>query len=320
MAHELDFTYGEASFAYTGDQAWHKLGQQLEPGAPLEVWAKAAHMDWNIERCAVEFNGGSMYPDKHVLYRSDNGNPLSVVSKSYKIVQPMEVLEFYKDLVGVAGMQLETAGVLFDGRRFWALANTGNLAELSGNDIVKAYVLLSTSCDGTLATSASYVSTRVVCNNTLKVALNESGAGNIRIPHNRTWNPSEVKEQLGLMDSSWSKFKENITKLSETPVTTDQGVDYLIQLFGNKDIPVDQQSPAVANKCAGMWELFRGQGMGSTLEAANGTWWGLLNAVTEDIDHHTSHRTIDARMNNAWFGTGSAKKQEAFDLALKLAA
>jgi phage/plasmid-like protein (TIGR03299 family) len=325
MSHELDKVGDEYAMAFVGDRqkVWHGLGQELEIGAAIEEWQRAAHMDWEINRAAVQYttNGGLeiMYPDKNVLYRSDNGNALSVVSKAYKIVQPKEVLEFYRDLVGVADMQLETAGVLFGGRRFFALANTGRLAELKGDDAVKGYLLLSTSCDGTLATSAQFTSVRVVCNNTLSVALKEGG-GRVRVPHNRVWKPSEVKEQLGLIDSGWAKFKDQITMLSEKPVEQDQGVEYLLKLFGDPEVPVDQQSPAVANKCANIWQLFKGEGMGSTLEAANGSFWGLLNAVTETVDHHTSHKTPDARMNNSFFGAGSTLKSQAFDLALAMAA
>jgi phage/plasmid-like protein (TIGR03299 family) len=260
-----------------------------------------------------------MYPDKNVLYRSDNGNALSVVSKAYKIVQPKEVLEFYRDLVGVADMQLETAGVLFGGRRFFALANTGRLAELKGNDAVKGYLLLSTSCDGTLATSAQFTSVRVCCRNTLAIALKD-GTNSIRVPHNRIWKPSEIKNQLGLIDSGWSKFKEHLELLTESPVEQEQGVEYLLKLFGDPDVPVDQQSPAVSNKCANIWQLFKGEGIGSTLESSNGTWFGLMNAVTETIDHHTAHKTLDARMNSSFFGSGKTKKLEAFELALELAA
>jgi phage/plasmid-like protein (TIGR03299 family) len=234
-------------------------------------------------------------------------------------VQPKEVLEFYRDLVGVADMQLETAGVLFGGRRFWALANTGRMAELKGNDEIKGYLLLSTSCDGTLATSAQFTSVRVVCNNTLSIATKEN-AGRIRVPHNRVWKPSEVKEQLGLIDSGWSKFKDQISILSETKIDQDQGVEYLLKLFGDPEVPVDQQSPAVGLKCANIWQLFKGEGMGSTMESANGSWWGILNAVTETMDHHTSHRTMDARLNNSFFGAGASKKREAFELALAMAA
>jgi len=90
-----------------------------------------------------------------VLYRSDTKAPLSVVSNRYQIVQPREVLEFYRDLTEVSGYELETAGVLKGGRKFWALARTGQTTKLKGNDQVNGYLLLATSCDGTLATTAT---------------------------------------------------------------------------------------------------------------------------------------------------------------------
>jgi phage/plasmid-like protein (TIGR03299 family) len=89
------------------------------------------------------------------------------------VVQPREVLEFYRDLTEVAGYELETAGVLKAGRKFWALARTGKSAALKGNDVVNGYLLLATSCDGTLATVAMPTTVRVVCNNTLTIALRD---------------------------------------------------------------------------------------------------------------------------------------------------
>ena len=329
MAHELDFAVnGEAAMAWVGDTPWHGLGQQLEVGSPIETWLKAAHMDWEILRTPVEYKIPTdsidvpfehmLFSDKHVLYRSDNLRPLSVVSPTYAIVQPEEVLEFYRDLVGLADMQLETAGVLFGGKRFWALANTGRMAELKGDDTIKGYLLLSTSCDGTMATTARFTSVRVVCNNTLSIATKDN-ASVIRVPHRGLWKPNEVKAQLGLIDNSWAIFKEHITKLSET--TADRGIaaEYLVRLFGDVDVPMDEQSPAVAAKCAGIWDLYTNTGVGAHMASAEGTFWGLVNAVTQTIDYHTAHRTTDARLNNAWFGQGNNKKTEAFELALEMA-
>ncbi len=111
------------------------------------------------------------YEDQRVLYRSDTHAPLSVVSQRYQEVQPMEILNFYKDLTEQSGFELETAGVLKGGRKFWALATTGQSTALKGKDVSNGYILLATACDGTLATTAQFTSVRVVCNNTLAIAL-----------------------------------------------------------------------------------------------------------------------------------------------------
>ena len=181
MAHELATAN---DMAFIGDTPWHGLGNKLPPNQPIEVWQKSAGMDFEIKQTEVLFNSASgdgsnmlnlrSNPDATVLYRSDNHEPLSVVSKRYKVVQPKDVLGFYRDLVSVGGFQLETAGVLRGGKKLWALAKTGQETMLAGGDKVKAYLLLATSCDGSLATTAQFTSIRVVCNNTLQMAVGEN--------------------------------------------------------------------------------------------------------------------------------------------------
>ena len=173
------------SMAYVGAEPWHGLGNKLTPKQPLEVWAAAAGMDWSIEEAEVRFVAGSAdnraglgsihaFPEQKVLYRSDTRAPLSVVSSRFQVVQPAEILEFYLDLTELGGYELETAGVLKEGRKLWALAKTGQSATLKGRDTVNGYLLLATACDGSLATTAQFTSVRVVCNNTLAIALGDS--------------------------------------------------------------------------------------------------------------------------------------------------
>lgn len=142
MTHLID------SIAYTGQTPWHGLGNILPPQQSLEIWLKAAGMDWTIEQSDVMFNVASdalhirPYRDSKVLFRSDTLEPLSVVSQRYNVVQPHEVLHFYQDLVEIGGFELETAGSLKGGRKLWALASTGQGLKLKGNDLVKSYLLL----------------------------------------------------------------------------------------------------------------------------------------------------------------------------------
>lgn len=136
------------TMAYINETPWHGLGQRLAPHQPLEVWAESAGMNWRIEESEVRFvagNGGlgaiHAFPEQKVLYRSDTKAPLSVVSNRYQVVQPAEILEFYRDLTEVGGFELETAGVLKEGRKLWALARTGQSAMLKGRDQVHGYRL-----------------------------------------------------------------------------------------------------------------------------------------------------------------------------------
>ena len=177
------------TMAYAGEKPWHGIGNLLAAGQSIEEWRRQSGMDWAIEESEVRYITGSYnvgvinaFPEQKVLYRSDTKAPLAVVSKRFKVVQPGEILEFYRDLTAGNGFELETAGVLREGKKFWALARTGQSVTLKGRDRVDGYLLLATACDGTLATTAQFTSVRVVCNNTLSIALgNNTGA--IKVPH-----------------------------------------------------------------------------------------------------------------------------------------
>jgi len=318
MAHLVE------SMAYVDATPWHGLGNQLPPNQPIEVWQKQAGMDWQINETPVLFNvsdeGGlhvKAHADSKVLFRSDNHAPLSVVSKRYKVVQPHDVLEFYRSLTEAGGFQLETAGVLKEGKKLWALAKTGQSTLLKGNDKVDAYLLLATSCDGTLCTTAQFTSVRVVCNNTLQMAVGNS-TGAVKVPHSTKFDPQLVKQELGLGLSNWEKFVLDMRQLSERKLNKFEAMNYLINVLGDSSVPLNEQPNSKAIQS--VYALFNGQGKGSQLASASGTTWGLLNGITEYVDHSRRARSQDHRLDSAWFGQGAAIKAKAYQEAMKLAA
>jgi len=229
-------------------------------------------------------------------------------------------LEFYRDLTDVSGYELETAGVLKGGRKFWALARTGQTTALKGNDQVNGYLLLATSCDGTLATTATPTTVRVVCNNTLTIALDGTTRA-IKVPHNTRFDPQAVKKQLGIAVSQWDTFMHHMRMLSERKVQWHEAMGFFMNVLC--DASPSSPLPAVLpNERAlrKVQSLYEGQGRGATLESAQGTAWGLLNAVTEYVDHERRARSTEYRMDSAWFGQGAVIKQRALQAALQLAA
>ncbi|ARK40493.1 DUF932 domain-containing protein [Burkholderia pseudomallei] len=315
------------TMAYVGAEPWHGLGNKLAPKQPLEVWARAAGMDWRIEEAEVRFVAagnrslGSIhaFPEQKVLYRSDTKLPLSVVSARYQVVQPSEILEFYRDLTEVGGFQLETAGVLKEGRKLWALARTGQSATLKAKDQVNGYLLLATACDGTLATTAQFTSVRVVCNNTLQIALGDS-TNAVKVPHRSQFDAQAVKRQLGIAISSWDAFMARTKALAERKVSDSTAETFLRRVLTYSTTnPADREAVAVNERAIkAVGQLYTGRGKGADLASASGTAWGLLNAVTEYVDHHRRARSDDHRRDAAWFGQGATIKQRAWDEALKL--
>lgn len=320
MAHMVE------SMAFVNAVPWHGLGNPLEYGQPLEVWAKQAGMDWEIKESPVRFmtesagNLGAImsFPENKVLFRSDTNVPLSVVGNRYQVVQPSEILAFYKDLTEVAGYELETAGVLKGGKKLWALARTGQSSTLKGSDTVNAYILLATACDGTLATTAQFTSVRVVCNNTLAVAL-AGGSGAVKVPHSTTFDPQAVKAQLGVSVSSWDSFMYRMKGLSERKVKSTEAFNYFLRVFTSEQ---NKSGAGVTNErsMAKAMALYEGAGKGANLASSKGTAFGLLNSVTEFVDHERRAMSSDYRLDSAWFGQGATLKQKALDQALTLIA
>lgn len=313
--------------AYVGTTPWHQLGNQLPAKQPIEVWAEKAGMAWKICETPVRYmteQAGALgsimsFDDQKVLYRSDTKAALSVVSQRYQVVQPQTVLEFYRDLIEVSGFELETAGVLKEGKKFWALARTGKAATLKGNDVVNGYILLATSCDGTLATTATPTTVRVVCNNTLAIALNGTSSA-IKVPHSTSFDAKAVKKQLGIAVSQWDSFMYRMKTLSERKVKSHESMNYFLKVLCQTE---GQSNPAtgLVNERAlkKVQALYDGHGRGSELAAAKGTAWGLLSAVTEFVDHERKARNQDYRLDSAWFGAGANLKQRALEYALQLA-
>lgn len=323
MAHLIE------QMAYVGQTPWHGLGNCLSPRQPLEVWAQQAGMNWQIKESPVHFMTEALgglasihsFPEQKVLYRSDSKAALSVVSQRYQIVQPSEVLEFYRDLTEYSGYELETAGVLKGGRKFWALAKTGQSMTLKDNDLVNGYLLLATSCDGTLATTATPTTIRVVCNNTLTIALNGE-ARSIKVPHSTRFEPQVVKQQLGIAVSQWDEFMYRMRKLAERKMKSREAINYFEHVLCDaQSVNTDNTDSAAPNNERALKKvqsLYNGGGRGAKLDSAKGTAWGLLNAITEYVDHEKRARSTEHRLDSAWFGQGAAIKQRALDAALQL--
>lgn len=317
MAHELTLKNGVAEMAYAGATPWHGLGQKLTPGADLETWAKAAGMAWNVNRLPVEYGPWKM-PDRHVLYRSDNKAPLGIVSPQYKIVHPKEVLEFFRDLIEAGGYTMETAGTLFGGKKYWALARVGEDVTIKGKDRIGGFLLLTTGFD--MSTTGKQTTICVVCNNTLSMAM--GGAGDsVRIRHNTAFNPAQVKADLGLVEGNFKAFVEAAQVLSEAKLNTKTVEAQVARLLVDTktvagaaaDDNVRQSQPFMK-----IMSLFNGAGRGAELAGRAGTAWGMVNAVTEYVDHHARAQTVDNRLANAWYGAGDKLKTAALDQMLEL--
>ena len=324
MAHELDFSNDRANMAYVGETPWHGLGQALTPDASIDTWTREAGFDWEVKRGAIAYevrdeNDAPLrmqtVPKRWALYRSDTGAPLSVMSSNYRITQPRAVMEFFRDLCDVGGFRMETAGMLRGGSNYWALARADDSFDVGGGDVVLPYLLLATSCDGSLSNVAQFTTTRVVCNNTLSIAVGNK-SGQIRVPHSTEFNPTRFKTDLGLVGGAWDSFKTNATTLSKRKVSKEEATRYFLDVFYGTDadsVDVETKRPMIE-----MVTKIYLDGIGQRTKTATGTAWGLLNAVTRFADHERKAASRDTRLQSAWFGAGARLKRDALDTALAM--
>lgn len=328
MAHLIDMTGGRANMAYAGDKPWHGLGQELTHGASIDQWRVEAGLDWNVERAIVQFKpvGKQVFVkgESEILYRNDTLAQLGIVSDRYQIVQPADVLEFFRDIVGTGGLELETAGSLDGGRKVWAMARTGDTLAIKGQDRIEGYLLLSTSFDGSMSTRAQFTSVRVVCNNTLSIAT-ANAKGAVVVPHSAQFDATGAKIELGLLHDAWRTFENQAMVLADHRLNKVEAMDLLLSIMEPKAHAALAKGETVElstkrrNQITSVFDLFQGAGKGAGLASSAGTAWGLVNAITEHVDHSMGHN-VNNRFRSGQFGQGAALKNLAFTTALKLVA
>lgn len=256
-----------------------------------------------------------------LLARSRTQAALSVVSGDYQVVQPKAVLEFYRDLVEQRGYPLETAGALAGGRKVWALARTGLLAGVADDaaDKLGAYVLLATSCDKTLATTVTFTSVRVVCQNTLSFAVQDMKKGNrrnIKVAHSLRFDPAQIKNDLGLMDESWEKFKLQLTPMAGKQLSKSDAEQFFLSIIqSEKEAKEGKLSDRKHKEFMQLMSFYR-HAPGQSLPTAKDTLWGAVSAVTYYVDHMLP--SSGDRLDSAWFGTGAVLKEKAWEKALEM--
>jgi len=347
MAHELNYLNGKHSFAFNSahGQAWHGLGQGLNTGSALEDWIEQSGLSFEVLQAVVQFQAASdlihrEVADRFVNYRNDTGEALGVVSGRYKLVQPREVVEFFRSLCHENGLEMSATGALRNGERYWATAKVpGITCQPIPGDTIDGYVLFSTSCDGSLASTVANTSTRVVCNNTLRVALGNIDNGNggkkaLKVKHASGFSPTAVKKQLNLdrFESDWNMFSRQLAQLVQCPISANEATALFSDLLRPAgERPADRQD-LKAQSFEDLLKAPAGFGYNKTevssrairgledLErsyyrapgATPGNLYGVLNGVTHFVDH-VRGTSADKRTDSAWLGQGAELKDRAFD-------
>jgi phage/plasmid-like protein (TIGR03299 family) len=328
MPHELSFAEnGEAEMFYVGPEPWHRRGQKLDGPATAREAIEAAHLDWTVELQPI-YRGGSegsvVVPDRYAIVRTDNDKMFDIVSSDYEIVQNVENFDLFEGVIGQGQAVYHTAGALRDGRVVFILAKLPDTIEVVKNDPIEKFILLSTSHDRTKSLEMAITPIRVVCMNTLRVAMRDA-RHRIKIKHTSGLfdRAVEAREALQLTDAYYQIMMEGVDRLARTPMRTRDMEEYASAYLNvNPEKPEMNRNTAAAHEQ--LCDLFE-TGRGQDIPGVRGTAYAAFNATTEFVDNYglvkvdsdirqDSEIAQDLRMYRSWFGRGQERRNTGWTM------
>lgn len=333
MAHNLEMYAGKASMVYNSryGSPWHALGTPVDGAMTAAQAMELSRQDWDVIKRQLFTHSASGQPvmiPAWGIFRDDNGAFLGTCGEDYAPIQNAKQFESIDFLLeSTDGAHYDTAGVLGYGERVWALARIPSADISVGEDRHEAYLLAATSHDGSLAFTLKLTATRVVCQNTLSMALGSNGSlARIKHTRNALDRVEQAKRYMRLVGQNSASLQEKLNILASRRMTKDSYQSIMDKLF---PAPKDENaSPARRdNILADVIRLYESNDANAFPET-KGTAYNLLNAVTEYTDHLRTSRLSDdkrdlgytsdrARYEAAIFGSGDTLKNRALDVILQ---
>lgn len=249
--------------------------------------------------------------------KKDAAQFLGTVGKDYKVIQHQEGFQTIDALMRTAdGAHYETAGVLGSGERVWALADLGHAVKI-GDDVQKGFLLFSTGHDGSMAHTYRICLERVVCENTLMVALSEKTKAKLTVRHTKNADNKlrDMKAALESIGDDMARVEDRLNFLAGRKMNREAFTSILDRLFPKrKDETTGEEKDTTrrTNILADVLKCYESND-GNAFPEQRGTAYNLLNAVTEYTDHLRSSKE-DGRAESAIFGSGDQLKSRAFEL------
>jgi phage/plasmid-like protein (TIGR03299 family) len=312
---------------FFGQNAWHGLGTTLPADSPVRFSVDesivAAGLDWRSETADVAVNG-SVVPGHKAIVRSDSKEVLGIVGNRYTPLQNREQFEWFQPFLDSGECAFETCGSLKGGQLVWVLAKIqrpdiqlGETHDAAGDamaDTIRKYLLLTTSHDGSKATSVGFCPIRVVCWNTLSAALSSSASQLLKVKHTKSQKTAlaTIRDTINTIDQTFEATAAQYRKLVACNVNRDDLRKYVKMVLELAD-DEKEYSTRQKNILDGVVELCV-NGVGNDGKTA----WSAYNGVTHYVTHSYG-RNADSRLRANWYGEGKRIADRAFALALQLA-
>ena len=310
MSHNIE------SIAWTNEKPWHGIGTEVKPNISVDAMLKAANLDWTVSKRAMQDVDGTPVEGFFSLRRDSDNKLLDVTGPDYTPVQNKPAFQFFDSFLKQGKATMEVAGSLNGGKMVWGLAKLGAGFALPGKDRVDYYLLAVIPHVQGKTLQFMSTATRVVCQNTIQMALKAGSANLFKHIHRAEFTEATMEEAQRVITASaesFAMFREHAETLAKKKMSQAASIDYLAAVF-EPDEPVAEvlrkPSRPLQQAIAALTHA-----PGHDLASSTNTAWGALNAVTYTVDHLMGKK-VDRRLTRAWLGKTATLKRTALDLAL----
>ena len=279
---------------YVRNKPWHGLGTMV-PEAPTSADAlRFAGLDWTVRQEPVYNAHGGVIPGYKSNVRDTDGSVLGIVGDRYKVVQNIDAFNFTDDLIG-GDVRYETAGSLRDGKQIWLLAKMP--VRRVASDDVEPYLCFTNSHDGSGGLKVCMTPIRVVCNNTLNLALGSAKrVWSMRHTENIRERMQEARDCLALADEYMSGLARYADRAANKTLYDRDIKAILEELFPITDKSTEREK-ATAEKCRNEFMVCY---YAPDIKRFRGTAWGVINAASDLATHSMPHRNTKNYAENNW--------------------
>jgi phage/plasmid-related protein TIGR03299 len=309
---------------YVGEMPWHRQGVQLKEPPDTITAIKNAGLNWGVSKVKIYTESRELIKGYYGIKRNDNNKIIGVVKKSYVPLQNFDAFSFFDPLLENKFIEYETAGSIGEGEIIWILAkikDNGSFKVFKDDEINK-YLLLSNSHDGQSAVSIKFTPIRVVCQNTLNIALDMGETTRIKHITNMYEKLEDTQIAVQNILSIYSNIEEKFKAMVSYKITEKKAKEYFNSLYPIKDerlVTTQDQADKRAMSIKIQNKLIKNfnEGFGVKEIGIGGTLWAAYNAVTQYIDHPVNYKLGDNKLlKRIWFGDGEVIKKKAYTKAL----
>ena len=293
MSHEVE------TMAFAGETPWHGLGQPITNDLTPAQMMDASGCNWEVQLNSNCYpadhptHASEPIENSHFIERVSDGEILGhYVAGDYKPVQNSELFNFFEEFTSNGSMYLHTAGSLFGGQKVWCMATTNEGFTLGKDDLVVNNLLFTISHTGKHSNSALNTPVRVVCANTMRLAM-QSSDDIIKHNHRAVFDAEALKVALGVSSQNFGELEELAKAMAKRTLSGEEEISYFRAIFGGKERTDDAGKVVQSEGVRKAMAYFRGQEFNPQNAARKETKDAEIAKLKEQVEALMAGKSVD---------------------------